>query len=216
MSKEIHEVRVHHIMSLVGGFLGAYGMITRAGNFGSSETTNMISMVTSFLGKDIETAFYRLIALIIYIAAFIMTVIIPKKCKTDVRYISLAIDFVGIIILMFIPEKIDPVIALFPIFFMSAFQYNAFAKIKNYNCATIFSTNNLRQMVIGFTEYITDKNKKELDRGKFFGATLLWYHVGVAVAFFAVKHLGLHGIIVCIPFIILATSIMVMKKSTKR
>jgi uncharacterized membrane protein YoaK (UPF0700 family) len=173
-------------------------------------------MVTSFLGKDMETAFYRLIALIIYIAAFIMTVIIPKKCKTDVRYISLAIDFVGIIILMFIPEKIDPVIALFPIFFMSAFQYNAFAKIKNYNCATIFSTNNLRQMVIGFTEYITDKNKEELDRGKFFGATLLWYHVGVAVAFFAVKHLGLHGIIVCIPFIILATSIMVMKKSIKR
>jgi uncharacterized membrane protein YoaK (UPF0700 family) len=98
---------------------------------------------------------------------------------------------VGMIGMMFLPGNMNPIIALFPVFFLSAFIWNSFPKAGGYNCSTIFSTNNLRQMLIGFTEYVADKKPESLARGKFFGMTLLCYHVGVVYACIATKYLGL-------------------------
>ena len=93
---------------------------------------------------------------------------------------------------------------------MSAFQWNSFAKAKKYNCSTIFSTNNLRQAIIGFAEYVANKDPKQLDRGKFFGATLVYYHVGVVYAYVAVKLWGLQGSLAGIVPVAVAMIMLVM------
>ena len=193
MTKAKYEMRIHHIMSLIGGFLGAYAIISRTSNFGSAETTNMIAIVIGLMDNKFEAYIFRLLALVLYISAIIFTVAIPKVCKINIQYMSLVIDAVGMVILAFISPDVNPIIALFPIFFMSAFQWNSFPKANGYNCSTIFSTNNLRQTIIGFTEYISDKKLEALAKGKFFGATLLYYHFGVVYAFIATKIWGLQG-----------------------
>ena len=46
------ETRAHHAMAAVGGFFGVYALLTRGGTFGSSETSNLIYLVVSGLGRD--------------------------------------------------------------------------------------------------------------------------------------------------------------------
>ena len=210
MTKENLEARIHHMMSLIGGFLGAYAILARTNIFGSAETTNMIAIVIGVLDNNLEAYLFRILALILFISAIIFTVALPKVCKIDIQYLSLVIDAIGMVILAFIAPDVNPIIALFPIFFMSAFQWNSFSKAKGYNCSTIFSTNNLRQAIIGFTEYVANKDPKQLDRGKFFGATLLYYHVGVVYAFFAIKCMGIQGSLAGIVPVVVATIMLAM------
>lgn len=204
MTEAKYEMRIHHIMSLIGGFLGAYAIISRTSNFGSAETTNMIAIVIGLLDNNFETYIFRVLALSLYVSAIVFTVAIPKLCRINIQYMSLVIDVVGMVTLAFISPDVNPIVALFPIFFMSAFQWNSFPKANGYNSSTIFSTNNLRQTIIGFTEYIADKKPEHLARGKFFGATLLYYHVGVAYAFIAIKLWDLQGSVAGIVPVIIA------------
>ena len=213
MTKVKYEIIIHHIMSLIGGFLGAYAIISRTSNFGSAETTNMIAITIGILANNLEAYVFRLLALILYISAIMFTIIIPKISKINIQYLSLIIDVVGMIALAFISPDVNPIIALFPIFFMSAFQWNSFPKANGYNCSTIFSTNNLRQTIIGFTEYISDKKPEALAKGKFFGATLLYYHFGVVYAFIATKIWGLQGSIAGIVPVAIVTIMLIKYNS---
>ena len=204
------EKNIHHMVSLIGGFLGGYGIITRASNFGSAETTNMIAIITSIFDNNMEAAMLRTFALLIYVAAIVFTIVIPKITRFDVRYMSMIINVIGMIGMAFIAPEVHPIIALFPVFFMSAFQWNSFPKAAGYSCSTIFSTNNLRQTIIGYTEYIAERNEsvrdKHLDKGRFFGATLIYYYLGVVYACIVTKYVGIYAsiagivpvIIVCI------------------
>lgn len=204
MKKEKYEMRIHHVVSLIGGFMGAYGILSRTNNFGSAETTNMIAITIGILENNLEAYVFRLLALILYICAIMFTIIIPRISKINVQYLSLIIDAIGMVVLAFISPDINPIVALFPIFFMSAFQWNSFSKVNGYNCSTIFSTNNLRQTIIGFTQYVDSKKEEDLNRGKFFGATLLFYHLGVVYAFYAVKLWGIQGSIAGLVPVIIA------------
>ena len=185
------EKNIHHMVSLIGGFIGGYGIITRASNFGSAETTNMIAIIVGLFDKNIEAAILRTCALIIYIAAIVFTIVIPKVSKIDVKYLSLIISAIGMVGMAFIETSVNPIIALFPIFFMSAFQWNSYPSAAGYSCSTIFSTNNLRQTIIGFTEYVAHKRSEDLAKGRFYGATLLYYYAGVAYACVATKLWGI-------------------------
>lgn len=206
-------MRIHHVVSLIGGFLGAYAILSRANNFGSAETTNMIAITIGLMDNNPEAYVFRLLALVLYISAIMFTIVVPKVCKVNIQYISLAIDAIGMVVLAFISPDVNPIISLFPIFFMSAFQWNSFPKANGYNCSTIFSTNNLRQTIIGFTEYMADKQQKDLDRGKFFGATLLYYHIGVVYAYMATKMWGIQGILAgIVPVIVAAVMLVVSRK----
>jgi uncharacterized membrane protein YoaK (UPF0700 family) len=188
---EKREITIHHIVSIIGGFLGTYGIITRANFFGSAETTNMIAIIVGLFDKDLESALLRSIALIIYMTAIVLTVAIPRISKLNVQKLGMWICVVGMIGMMFLPASMNPIIALFPVFFLSAFIWNAFPKAGGYNCSTIFSTNNLRQTIIGFTEYVADKKVESLAKGKFFGMTLVCYHIGVVYACIVTKYMGL-------------------------
>lgn len=210
MTRAKYEARIHHIVSLIGGFLGAYAIISRTSNFGSAETTNMIAIVIGLMDNNLEAYIFRLLALVLYISAIIFTVALPKICKVNMQYLSMVIDAIGMIILAFIPTDINPIIALFPVFFMSAFQWNSFPRANGYFCSTIFSTNNLRQMIIGFTEYLANKKPEHLARGKFFGATLLYYHLGVAYAFIVTKTWGIKASVAGIIPVIVATTMLIM------
>ena len=210
MTRAKYEARIHHIVSLIGGFLGAYAIISRTSNFGSAETINMIAIVIGLMDNNFEAYIFRLLALVLYISAIIFTVALPKLCKVNIQYLSMAIDAIGMIILAFMPIDFNPIIALFPVFFMSAFQWNSFSQVNGYNCSTIFSTNNLRQMIIGFTEYIANKKPEYLARGKFFGVTLIYYHLGVVYAFIVTKIWGIKASVAGIVPVIVATTMLIM------
>ena len=167
-------------MALSGGFFGMYALMIRSATFGSSETSNLIYLVVAGLSGSLHSFLIRLGALVCYIAGIVFATLMPKILKKpDFRYISIGIDILACLMLAQLPEELDPVLALYPMFFATAVQWLAFTGAAGYNSATIFSTNNLRQCFASLSEYLYEKKPEQKRKCAFYAGTLLCFHLGV-------------------------------------
>lgn len=194
-----HPLALHSIMCSIGGFLGGYAILTRFGNLGAAQTSNMIELVLDFVGRNYADFALRIIGFILYASAFVLVTYLSKQTDLSMQRYAISIDIAGMIILSLIPADVNPIIGLLPLFFMMSTQWSVFHGFGEYNSSTIFSTNNLRQLTISLTEYCMEHEPKKLIRAKFFGNSLLWYHVGAAVSFFACKYFAVHGVLCALP-----------------
>ena len=140
----------------------------------------------------------RVGALLIYMAAVILTVWIPEHFSTDLRFISIGIDIFAILLLGFFPSGMSPVVALYPVFFAMPFQWCTFKAPGGYNSSTIFSTNNLRQFTTAVTQFLMKKDSAQCDKAKFYGMTLLSFHTGAALSLILYMTCGLSGVWLCL------------------
>ena len=193
-------VRLHFAMALTGGFFGGYAVFGRMGVFGSAQTANLIDLVGDILGRDVPDAAARLGAFVIYVSAIVLFAVLDRKTKRDLKYLVFAVETAAVLILAALPEEVDPVVALYPVFFAASFQWCIFKGAEGYACSTIFSTNNLKQTVLSLSDwFLTDRKEQEkrresLKKGTFFGRTLLFFHTGVGAAFLGVRVLGLKAV----------------------
>ena len=196
------ETRTHHAMAAVGGFFGVYALLTRGGTFGSSETSNLIYLVVSGLDGTWGPALVRLGGTACYIAGIVLAVLLRRSGKAGLlRWGGLGVDLAACLGLARIPAETDPILALYPMFFATAVQWVAYSQAAGYNCATIFSTNNLRQFTEGTTEYLCSRNPEQLRKLVFYGGTLLCFHLGAAWGWWCVKGWGIPGIYGCLPLL---------------
>lgn len=189
---------LHYIMSFVGGFLGAYAILLRGGNFGSAQTGNLILLFSGWLESSMLEILIRIFALVIFVCGMIAAFLLAKNVKGDVRRICIVIESVGIFLTGFLPGNMNDVVALYPIFAITAFQWGIFSGTEAYNSATIFSTNNLKQMVLSWTEYAGTRDQKIKDKAVFYTATLAAFHLGVVGGMFAVLVWEITGIWACL------------------
>lgn len=178
---------LHYNMALFGGFLACYAVMLRADFLGNAQTSNLLYLVVALVGKDFNQFILRLFAVILYVFAAVFYVFIKKKTNYNVKYISIIINFFALIVLSVIPQEINNIVALYPIFFAMSFQWNAFPGEYGYASSTIFSTNNIRQVSVSFAEYFIDKDKKMLHKALFFLGTIVFFHIGIVVGYFSVK-----------------------------
>lgn len=195
---ELLEVRIHYAMSLVGGFLGAYALLNRLETFGSSETSNMIYLVMSILGRNSDEKLARIIAILIYMLGFVVTVVLPRYTKVNMHIFSIICDALAIIIVSLLPVDMDPIVALYPIFFVTAIQWNSFKSANGFVSSTIFSTNNLRQTTTSLTEYILDRDKEKLKKFKFYFGVILSFHIGVVISYLSSMAFSVKGALICL------------------
>ncbi|MDO4261447.1 MAG: YoaK family protein [Eubacteriales bacterium] len=197
--KEITETLAHHSMAVVGGFFGVYALFMREEIFGSSETTNLIYLVISGMEGSFLSFFVRMGAIVCYIAGIVTATLGPKYMKKyDFRFVSVAMDAAACLVLARIPGDVHPVVALYPMFFATAVQWLAFTQAAGFGSATIFSTNNLRQCFAGLTEYLHSRDPGQLRRFRFYGGTLLCFHVGVVFGWFCMRLWGIRSIYACL------------------
>ena len=193
MQREHREAMIHYMAAFIGGLFGLYAIICRL-TFGSAQTMNLISLVSDLLGRNIEDFLYRLGVLILYSLAIVMSVLIGERKPWLLKPVSLAIDAVAAIILGFLPEDMDHILALYPIFFAMAFQWCSFKGAYGFVCSSVFSTNNLRQFLTGVVNKIEGKESARVSRMHVFGITLLSFHLGVAVQFAFWQRYGIPSI----------------------
>lgn len=196
MKNDYHDVIIHYLMAIVGGFFGGYAIFTRMNVFGSAQTANLIDLVEALLGSHYIDSLIRIGAVVIYILAMIIATFLTYRTKWKLQYLVFYLEIVCVILLAMIPEDCNPIVSLYPCFFVTAFQWCVFKGALGYTSSTIFSTNNIKQTVVSLTEYflVDDLQIKheKLKKGCFFGGTLLCFPIGVALAyilhlFFAVK-----------------------------
>ena len=198
---------MHYNMAVAGGVFGGFAVCNLGEIFGNAQTLNLIGIVYNFVYCDFETLLLRIIAALLYFLGFAAAVVIPKKLRLHSDLISIVIDILAFITLVFLPRNANFLISLYPIFFATAFQWTAFEYIEGYSCSTIFSSNNYRQFTTSLVEYAIDKDKSRLTKTRVFGLTLLYFHIGVALACISAIHFGrfsaLVGIVVLLPTIYL-------------
>lgn len=203
---------MHYNMALVGGIFGGFAVCNLGEIFGNAQTLNLISIVYNFVYCDFETLLLRIIAALLYFLGFGAAVVIPKKLRLHSDAISLIIDFFAFIVLLFLPKNVNLIISLYPIFFATAFQWTAFEYIEGYSCSTIFSSNNYRQFSTSLIEYIIDKDKSRMTKIRVFGLTLLYFHIGVALACFASLFFGRLSAVVGIAALLPSAYLLIKKR----
>lgn len=195
MDRELKNQRhTHYAVSIIGGFLGGYAIINFYELFANAQTANMIHLVEKLVGRDYTGLFYIFAAMLTYMAGNAFCVLYRKFVDKNLRVISLTLDFAAITIVGIVTEFTNINFALLPILFAMPIQWNAFSDDAGYVSSTIFSTNNLRQATMSLTAYITDKDKAQLAKAKFFWTTLLCFHIGVAVVCVASMFYGVHSV----------------------
>lgn len=197
----------HYNMAVAGGVFGGFAVCNLGEIFGNAQTLNLIGIVYNLVYCNFETLLLRIIAALLYFLGFAAAVVIPKKLRLHSDVISIVVDILAFITLMFLPKNANFLISLYPIFFATAFQWTAFEYIEGYSCSTIFSSNNYRQFTTSLVEYAIDKDKSRLTKTRVFGLTLLYFHIGVALACISAIHFGrlsaFIGILVLLPTIFL-------------
>lgn len=141
------ETLLHYTMSFVGGIFAIYALLEHSNVFGSAETSNMILLVNDFLHWDMFHILIRLGSLLVYAFGIILTVWMAKYHAAIQKRICMIIDCIAAVILGFLPENIDPVIALYPVAFAMSIQWCSFRGVCENPSATAFSTGNFRQLV---------------------------------------------------------------------
>lgn len=193
-----YDMLMHYTMALVGGFLSGCAVLGRCDVLGAAQTSNLIHLVLDLLGRDFVEVLIRLGAMALYGAAIVLTVVISRYTSWALKPLAIILDGAAVLLLGFFPQEMNNVLALYPMFFCLAFQWNAFPGAEGYASSTIFSTNNFRQAVMAFTNYAYTKDAAFARKGRFFAGTLLSYHFGVAVAWLFVLYWGLHGVWFCL------------------
>ena len=193
------ELPVHFIMATFGGFLGAYAILARMRVFGSAQTANLIELVCDILGRNLEGVLTRVMALVVYGGAIALAAVLIKKVQWNLKYLAIFLDAFAILVAGFLPEDMDPVAALYPVFFVTAFQWCVFQGAKGYTSSTIFSTNNLKQTVFSITEYFIYRKeenvrKQKAEKAVVFGGTLFSFHIGVGFGYLMWLQYGIHSV----------------------
>jgi uncharacterized membrane protein YoaK (UPF0700 family) len=195
--QERAELYLHSMMCVIGGFLGMYAVLNRGDNLGSAQTANLLYLITAFFGHNAFELLLRLCGMLLYFSAIEIYVILLKKTSINLQRYSILIDMIGLIVLCFIPATVDPVLGILPIFFMMATQWSVFHGNAEYASSTIFSTNNFRQTALALGEYFCDKDKKQLAKARYFANSLLWYHMGALISYFACGVWGIYSCLIC-------------------
>ncbi len=193
----------HHSMSAVGGFFGVYALFMRSDVYGSAATANLIYLFAAGLKGSLSDAAVRIGALGLFaLGISAATVLLRRGRGGYLHRTALGIDLLCCLVLAQIPAGVNPVLALYPMFFASAFQWVAYSQAGEFNSSTIFNSNNVRQCVTGLTAWLCDRDPVEWRRFVVFGGGLLCFHLGVIYAWFCMQIWGLKSIYACIPLLL--------------
>ncbi len=176
-----YEARIHYLVSFVGGFLGIFPIVNEAHFLGSAQTTNLIDILLgSIYGKGYLVLFHVIGAFLYGLAVFLVT-FLPKHTKLNVKILAMIVDITaGFVMWLFPTDKNFPItFYLYPTFFAMAFQWCSFKGAYGFVSSTIFSSNNFRQFISSLTEIYFNGDKSFSLKAKFFGITLLCFHLGI-------------------------------------
>lgn len=196
MKFETNERLLHHNMAIMGGFLAGYTILNRIHFLGTAQTNNMINFMIDLCGRNWWDAILRIGAFLCYVLGTVLFVIVNRKSRFSVKYISLLINLLAYLIIGLLPEDFESILVWYPAFFAVSFQWNAFPGGYGHISSTIFSTNNIKQATLSMTEYLLEKRKDDAKRKRafFFMTSFLCFEIGVFFSYIFTQLLGVRAI----------------------
>ena len=195
---------IHFLMAFCGGFFGSYAVFNRMSVFGNAQTANLIELIGAVLGHDFPDALLRLGAFLVFVSALVLSVPLERQLHRKAKYLTLAVEAAIATAISFFPEDMNPIAAVYPIFFAAALQWSIFPGAEGFVAANVFSTNNIKQTFTSLTEYVLERKsnperaREKLKKAVCFGGTLLSFHCGVISGFLGSRWLGIKSSLLCL------------------
>ena len=195
---------IHFLMAFCGGFFGSYVVFNRMSVFGNAQTANLIELIGAVLGHDFPDALLRLGAFLVFVSALVLSVPLERQLHRKAKYLTLAVEAAIATAISFFPEDMNPIAAVYPIFFSAALQWSIFPGAEDFVAANVFSTNNIKQTFTSLTEYVLERKsnperaREKLKKAICFGGTLLSFHCGVISGFLGSRWLGIKSSLLCL------------------
>ena len=186
----------------VGGFFAGYAVLCRMGVLANAQTMNLVELVLNALTGHGANVLWHLGSFVVYVAGTMLTVLLPHFFHCDVHRLCPLISGLMAILLACLPEDMNAIVSLYPIFFAMSFQWSAFTGADGFYSSTIFSTNNTKQTSLALAEYLCDGDRTHLRKVRFYFFTLVCFHIGVTIAFFATKYFGIPASLLVMPQLI--------------
>lgn len=206
----------HLAFAAVGGFFGAYAVLCRCGVLASAQTMNLLELVLDALFDRGSNVLLHFGSFLLYVLGTMLTVLLPHYFHADMHYVSPAITAAAAIILGFFPEDMPVILGLYPIFFAMSVQWSSFAGARGFYSSTIFSTNNTKQASLAFASFLCDGDKTHFSKIWFYVATLICFHIGATICFFAVKWWSLRSSWLALPLIAWAAYLAVCERKYEK
>lgn len=192
------QMELHHAVSVIGGFLGGYTIFNHLEIFGNAQTGNLIKLVLSVCSLQLDSIAYMLSYFLMYILGNAFYAVARERLKISMKIVSFIVTSLGVVLVGILNLTGNSFITVIPVFFIAPVQWNAFKTAGGNSSSTIFSSNNVRQAVILLTQYFMKKDKKLLRGARFYWATLLFFHIGVAASCLLSLALGANSIWFCL------------------
>lgn len=178
--------------------MGTYAILTHNGTFGSAETGNMMELAVEVTSLELDTVVIRLMAFLVFGAAIVTAYLVERYSRRNLRKLSIWIDVIGLVMTVLLPDSLDPIAGLYPIFFCAAFQWGAYCGAEGYNSASIFITNNYKQLLLAWTRYFIEKDRKLLAKAVLYSMTVVSFFAGACAGCLSVYRLGKYGAFICL------------------
>lgn len=203
---------LHYNMTCIGGFMGTFAVCGFGGNFASAQTGNIMSLTKDLAGGGLVQAGIRLGALILFSLSIAAAYLIKRMLDPDMERLCLVVDAGGLLLCLLLPGGLPDLVRLYPIFIASSFQWGTFSGTDGYNSSTIFTTNNLKQCVLGWTQYFLDHEEDMRRRAWFYTITVGAFIAGAFTGCMAVLRMGYKGVVCGFGFIVSAGLLSFFKK----
>lgn len=187
---------LHWIMTASAGFLGTFGLLMHGGNFGNAMTGNFMSMAAECSTGDFRSVLIRLGAFSLFCSAAIASYLLAHFTALPVKKLAVLVDICGVLCVSLMPEKLHPVISVYPIYFCSCFQWGAFSSARGYNCASVFVSNNVKQSALAWTEYCLSHSPEEKRKAVVYTFTVMSFFFGALAGSLAALKIGAHGALI--------------------
>lgn len=174
---ERNKLRLHLCMAFIGGCFGAYALL-QFSHFASAVTVNFIEVFTGAAQGNWTKSLLRLGAVVMYAVTLFLAAYLPGRVSSDLRLWAVLLDMAASVAACLVPASAKEA-GVYILIFAMGFQWAIFAGKQGYPCATIFSTNNLRQFVDAWVQVHCNGDASQAPRMRLYGRTLLSFHLGV-------------------------------------
>lgn len=195
---------IHWLMCGAGGYLGVYALFLRGGVFGSAATGNLLECMIDLAELQLNEVLIRLGGGIMFALPFVISKWMELKTDVNRRRFALYLEMGVMMLLAMIPSDCHPVLALYPLFFTTGFQWSVFSGGSDYNSSTIFISNNTRQCFSGLAEYWITGNKESGKKASFYGISILSFLGAGVVSAIVAMEMGTWSSLVLIPYLLMA------------
>lgn len=144
---DVRELFLTAILAIVGGFLDSYSYLMRGHVFANAQTGNIVLFGVNLQKRDFTQAFYYFVPILAFAVGVILVEIIKhfykEEHKIHWRQRIVALEFVLITVVGFIPLGQYDVVANVLISFVCSMQVETFRRVHGHPFASTMCTGNL-------------------------------------------------------------------------